>query len=40
MTIAHTSGSTWSSTLSTHGAPTNRRALPAAHPERAVPAIG
>ena len=28
MTIDHTAGSTWSSTLTTHGAPTNRRALP------------
>ena len=40
ITIAHMCGSTCSSTLSTQGAPTNRRALPAAHPDRAVPAIG
>ena len=40
MTMAHTSGSTWSSTLSTHGAPANSPASPAAQPECAVPAIG
>ena len=40
MTLAHTSGSTWSSTLITHGAPTNRCGLPAAQPEWAVPAMG
>ena len=40
ITSDHTRASTCSSTLSTHGAPAASRALPAAQPEWAVPAIG
>jgi len=40
MTIANTTGSTWSSTLTTHGAMVNKPACPAAQPEFSVPVIG
>src|SRR6185437_9426697 len=39
-TVDHTTGSTWSSTLITHGAPPKSRACPAAQPECVVPVIG
>src|SRR5262249_42000094 len=40
VTVVQQCGSTWSSTATTHGAPTNRPALPADQPEWWVPAIG